>query len=54
MVILFLGGYERSGNGNTDDLPIEIANAQDTSCYQLTNGGQIHDVSITLDYLKSL
>jgi hypothetical protein len=29
---------------NTSEVPKETSNGQDTSCYQLSNGGQIHDV----------
>ncbi|CAB4007995.1 Hypothetical predicted protein [Paramuricea clavata] len=34
---------EMAENLNAEQVPKETSNAQDTSCYQLSNGGQIHD-----------
>ena len=39
-----------SENTNTEEIPTETPNGQDTSCYQLSNGGQIHDVRNTDPY----
>ena len=37
-----------SKNTNAGEIPKETSNGQDTSCYQLSNGGQIHDVRNTV------
>ena len=44
---LFLDDSATSENTNTQEIPKETPNGQDTSCYQLSNGGQIHDVRNT-------
>ena len=45
---MFLDDSEMSKNTNTEEIPKETSNGQDTSRYQLSNGGQIHDVRNTV------